>query len=679
MSQIINLMRKNHFLLIALNILILCPVLSQAQYIVDYKRQGDAYFAQQNYYAASVYYQKALNLLPDTTGKTYFFPYAQNGTFGRKKEKNAAEYQYLVYQLGEAFRNYKDYESASKWYEKAIQFKNNNFPLVKLWYAVCLRAGEHYDQALEQLNEFKSTYTADNDTSRFADLEIKSCQFAQDQMKYPRLADINKLPAPINDSGSNYAPAVVGSSLYFTSSRPLEGINSTKENPFVNKIYRAGISGEDDFGTPELNGLGTDTRTELAAASFSPAATRMYMTEWSEPKGKKAGPAHYVIAMSTKADSGSWSQPVPLSGGSVNVSGYDVKEPFVTPDGQSLVFSSNRPGGQGGFDLWYCPLDMDGKPSGDAVNLGPSINGTGDETSPYYDPRNRLLVFSSNGRVGMGGFDLYKSTGSLGQGNWTEPEDLGYPINSAKDDNFYFPGPDKGHFYTSSDRASVCCLELFNVKPSHIAITGTLYDCDTQKPLSGATVTLTDSLTQKAIGERTTGKSGKYRFEVINHKPLKLNFSKAGYFGKNMVVSTAELQASDTLFNRELCLKAFEVGKPIVIPNILYDFNKATLRPESMAVLDSLAIILEDNPKLVVQMSAHTDSIGSEKYNMDLSQRRAQSCVDYLISKGIPTDRMQAKGYGESMPIAPNSLPDGKDNPAGRQLNRRTEFTVLKD
>lgn len=671
-------MRKNNFLLIAVNILILCPIFAQGQYIVDYKRQGDDFYAHKNYYAAGVYYQKALNLLPDTTGKTYFFPYAQNGTFGKKKDKNAAEYQYLVYQLGEAFRNYKDYASAAQWYQKAIQFKNNNFPLARLWYAVCLRADQQYQQALEQLNQFKDSYASSNDTSRFADLEIKSCQYALEQLKYPRLAAINKLPVPINDSGSNYAPVVVGKDFYFTSSRPLKNVNSQKENPFVNKIYRAGIAGEMNFGEPEKNTLGTDVRTELAASSFSPAATRMYVTKWQQPKGKKDAPAHYVIAMSTKSDSGAWSVPVSLSG-EINAAGYDTKEPFITPDGQALLFSSNRPGGQGGFDLWYCPLNMDGTANGTAVNLGSTINTTGDEVNPYYDSHKKELVFSSNGRVGMGGFDLYKSMGRLDAGNWSGPEDLGYPINSAKDDNFYFPGVEKDHFYTSSDRESVCCLELFDVQPKQIAIAGTIFDCDTQKPLEGATVTLTDSLSDKTIGEQQTDDSGRYRFEVVNQKPLKLNFSKARYFGKNMTVTTGMLQAADTLFSRELCLKAFEVGKPIVIPNILYDFNKATLRPESMLVLDSLATILEDNPKLVVQMSANTDSIGTEKYNMDLSQRRAQSCVDYLISKGIPATRMQAKGYGETRPIAPNSLPDGSDNPEGRQLNRRTEFTVLKD
>jgi outer membrane protein OmpA-like peptidoglycan-associated protein/tetratricopeptide (TPR) repeat protein len=671
-------MKKAKLLLVVINILMLWPLTASSQYIVDYKKQGDQYFAQNNYYAAGVFYQKALNLLPDTTGKTYFYPYAQNGTFGKKKEKNAEQYQYLVYQLGEAFRNYKDYQSAEQWYSKVLQFKNNTFPLARLWYAVCLRADQKYREAIDELRQFQTSYTQQDEYSRRATLELKSCEYALDQMTYPRLADIRKLPAPINDSGSNYAPVLIGDSFYFTSSRPLNGINAQKENPYVNKIYRAEFSGEHSFNAPEVHSPTSDIHTELAAATFSPASTRMYLTEWQEQKGKKKGIAHYTLVVSKKSDSGAWSAPVNLSG-AANAEGYDTKEPFITPDGQYLIFSSNRPGGEGGYDLWYCPLDIDGMPSGDAVNLGPAVNTPGDETNPYFDPKKNLLIFSSNGRVGLGGFDLYKSNGNLSTGLWSPPEDMGYPINSAKDDNFYYPAAAKDHFYTSSDRQSVCCLELYNVGLKHIAIAGTIYDCDTQKPLPDATVTLTDSISNKVIKQVQTNGDGKYRFEVINRKPLKLNFAKDKYFAKNMVVTSGELQASDTLFSKELCLKAFEVGKPIVIPNILYDFDKATLRPESKSVLDSLANILEDNPKLIVQMSAHTDSVGTDEYNMNLSQRRAQSCVDYLISRGIPASRMQAKGYGETRPIAPNSMPDGSDNPAGRQLNRRTEFTVLKD
>ncbi len=673
-----SVMKKSTLFLTIISALCLLPLLSSAQYILDYKRQGDVYFAREDYFAAAVYYQKALNLLPDTTGKTYFYPYAFNGTFGKRQEKNSEKYQYLVYQLGEAFRKYKDYKSAEKWYDKALKFKNDKFPLARLWYAVCLRADKNYREAINQLEQFREQYTKQDEYNRQAALELKSCRFALDQMKYPRLTHIQKLPVPINDSGSNYAPAISGNNFYFTSSRPLKNIDRRKNNPFVNKIYSSELSGNNRFDAVSMIPLKIDKQTEVAAPAFSPAHTHLYFTEWRQPK-KKNETAGYVIAMSTKEEAGDWSTPIPLDK-TVNAEGYNTKEPFMTADGQYLIFSSDRPGGQGGYDLWYCSLNAEGMPEGDAVNLGAAINTKADETNPYYSTNTHILVFSSNGRIGMGGFDLYKTKGTIGNKDWSSPQNLGYPINSSKDDNFYYPiGSDSTQFYTSSDRHSVCCLELYNVQLKHTSIEGTVFDCDTQEPLSGTTVILTDSIGHHAIDKVVTDHTGQYHFKVIYHKPLKLKFSKSKYFTKNVEVSTGELNRADTLFSKSLCLKAFEIGKPIVIPNILYDFDKATLRPESKVVLDSLAKILKDNPNLIVQMSAHTDSVGTDEYNMKLSQRRAQSCVDYLAGKGIPSYRMKARGYGETRPIAPNSNPDGSDNPAGRQKNRRTEFTVLKD
>lgn len=672
-------MKKAKFLLILINILILCPLLAKSQYITDFKREGDRYFSTKNYYAAAVLYQKALNLLPDTSGKTYFLPYTHHTTFGKRKKKDSANYQYLVYRLGESFRLYHDYSSAAPWYEKSIQFKDNRFPLASLWYGVCLRTEGKYKAAIQQLKDFQALYAKQDQYSGRASLEIKSCEFALDQMTFPRLAKIQKLPAPVNDSGSNYAPAIANDSFYFTSSRPLPQVKRDKENPFINKIYVAGMQDETVSDTPQMKPLGSKINTEMAAPSFSPGGSRLYLTEWQQPaKRRDTTNAHYVIVMSKQNSDGTWGDPATLPA-PVNVTGYNTKEAFVTPDGQYLIFSSDRPGGQGGYDLWYCPLNLDGMPSGDAVNMGAVINSAGDETSPYYNSQKKILVFSSNGRIGMGGFDLYQSTGSLSSGDWSTPKDMGYPVNSAKDDNFYYPTGEKGGFYTSSDRESVCCLQLFDIQLSHIAIVGTIRDCDSSNALPGVKVTLTDSLSDKTIASQLTDDAGHYRFTVINRKPLKLSFTKYLYFSKNKIITTEDLQQVDTMFSSQICLNHFVIGKPIVIPNIEYDFNKATLRPESELVLDSLVQILKDNPKLIVQMRSYTDSIGSFDYNMKLSQERAQSCVNYLISQGIPAGRMSAKGYGKLDPIAPNSLPDGKDNPAGRQKNRRTAFVVLKD
>jgi OOP family OmpA-OmpF porin len=287
-------------------------------------------------------------------------------------------------------------------------------------------------------------------------------------------------------------------------------------------------------------------------------------------------------------------------------------------------------------------------------------------------------VFSSKGYTGLGGFDLFESAGIIGY--WGKPKNMSYPINSAKDDLYFYPDKgDQTKFSVSSDRESDCCLELFQVTDKRYMLAGLVVDCDTHLPLVGAKVTFVDSISKETLKEEVLDRGAKYAFQINTNRPYSLVIEKTGYFTKVVpVVRPSGKMVKDTLFSPDICLQAFEVNKPIVIKNILYDFNKADLREESKVVLNGLLKILKDNPKIKIELAAHTDSIGSDAYNNNLSQMRAQSCVDYITANGISTDRIFARGYGKTKPVAPNSMPDGKDNPDGRQLNRRTEFTVLK-
>jgi outer membrane protein OmpA-like peptidoglycan-associated protein len=316
---------------------------------------------------------------------------------------------------------------------------------------------------------------------------------------------------------------------------------------------------------------------------------------------------------------------------------------------------------------------------GPARNLGTVINTRDEEQAPFYDAEKKALIFSSDGRVGLGGLDFFSSEGDFG--NWGSPRNLGTPVNSAKDD-IYYTAVDKMHpmakGYISSDRESVCCLELFGIRKISRTINGLILDCDNNLPLTGAKVTLLDTILQKVLQQITLDETGHYSFEVEVKQHYKVMAEKENYFSKAIYVNTDGLVKIDSLMNPTICLKHFEIGKPIILKDIYYDFDKATLRPQSLIVLDTVVSIMRDNPNIIIEMSAHTDSKGKDAYNIKLSQRRAQACVDYLISKGIYTSRMIAKGYGKTRPIAPNTLPGGKDNPEGRQLNRRTEFKVLR-
>lgn len=661
-------MQNKRLFLILLIGLALFPILSNAQFIVDYKKDGDRYFDNGNYYAAAIYYQKALKIIPS---KDYFQPYNVFKTGTAKQKKDAKAYQYLLYKLGQSFRLYKDYESAEEWYRKVLQFNNDLFPLTRLWYGVTLRANSKYDSAIVELKQFKSDYSGQQKYVNKAKLEIASCEFAIEQLKYPRLAEIEELPQPINlEKGSEYAPVGIGDTLFFTSSRKLENINSRKHTPYINKLYIT-ITTDTGYSQVERMSVKSDKYGEEAAASLND--NRLYFTEWHN--GNK-GDGQYVIMMSTLGEKGTWSDPVKL-GHVVNQVDYSTKEASVTADGKYIVFASDRPGGSGGYDLWYAKLGTNGQPVGEAVNLGNTVNSEKDEVNPFYDAKEGKLIFSSNGRVGMGGFDLYFSQGALSDNDWTEPQNYGYPVNSSKDDNYYYPMEEKENkFYTSSDRNSVCCMDLYTVQLNDMKVIGHVYDADTHEPIKRVQTYLTDSLSGDTLGHLITKEDGYFHFPLINRRPLKMHFSHKVYGEKNIEITHAELKPVDSVYERDVYMKLV-INRPIRIENVYYDFDKASLREESLPSLDSLISLLTDHPEWRVEIGAHTDALGADEYNQWLSQQRAQSVVDYLTAHGVARDRLEAKGYGEKQPVAPNKNPDGSDNPEGRQLNRRTEFTII--
>jgi len=632
-----------------------------AQFNENDKALADKAFNNKDYYEAAFYYKKVasgLNLLPQPE-----VPFRSNG----KAPKNAKGFDkaYISYQLAESYRLYENYLEAEGWYFKVIDGENAaKYPLVRLWYGICLRANQHFDEAIKQLEQFKTDYKGTGNYIAIADKELANCHFAKEQYQYPALIDVVKMKGTINSDGSDYSLIINNGNRWITSSRIIKD-----DKKHLNRIYAV----KDSSTSPEMisfNNSDNKKEVEYGTPSIDPTGKRMYLTRWYK-EGSKTIHAIYV---STRTNN-EWATPVKLNT-NVNVDGFNSVQPFVTADGKRLFFSSNKPGGQGGDDIWVSDLDASGNPS-NSVNLGSTINTPLDEQAPYYDQSDKKLVYSSKGFVGLGGFDFFVSYESVGR--WSKPRNMGYPMNSAKDDLYYFPDDKNGRkSYLSSDRASDCCLDLFEVFDKKYVLTGIVTDCDTHSPLPGVKVSFVDSLSKDTIKQEVVGNDAKYTFNVTTKRPYNLILEKKGYFTKSLPVPSQGEMRKDTLLSPDICLQAFIVNKPIVIQNILYDFNKATLRPESQLILDGIVKIMTDNPKIKVELGAHTDSIGSDAYNIKLSQARAQACVDYMISKGVGDTRIFAKGYGKSRPIAPNSLPNGKDNPEGRQLNRRTEFTVLK-
>lgn len=636
---------------------------ANAQYNKDNpKAYGDRAFNNKDYYEAAFYYKKAADGLSLTTLQA--IPY-HAGEKSRKKPAKKEDRAYISYQLADSYRLYENYQEAEGWYYKVIEGNyESDFPLVRLWYGVCLRANQRFDEAIKQLEQFNSGYKGESKYKDIAQKEIKNCRFAKEQYKYPLLVDVVKLGGVYQSDGSDYSLIQRDGNSYFTSSRFVKN-----DKKHLNRVYYLAKNKTDVPVVINFKDDNSKNELEYGTPSLNETGKRIYFTRWY----KEGSKIQHAIYYSDWVDN-DWSAPKKMNS-NVNVDGFNSIQPFVTSDGLRLFFASNKPGGQGGDDIWVSYLNF----NGDAINstnLGSTINTEFDEQAPYYDLANKKLIYSSKGFIGLGGFDFFESHSKLDK--WSEPKNLGYPINSAKDDLYYLPNhDDTNKFYLSSDRESDCCLGIFGAVDKRHILSGIVYDCDTHTPLAGAKVSFIDSLTNDTLKQLVVGSTARYTFEVTTKRPYKLRLEKDGYFAKNVPVPESGRMSHDTLYNPDICLQIIHPDVPIEIKNVLYDFNKATLRPASKLVLDTLVTVLNDNPTIKVELASHTDSIGSNKFNDKLSLARAQSCVDYIISKGINETRIYAKGYGKRHPIAANSLPNGKDNPAGRQLNRRTEFTVL--
>ncbi|MVT09947.1 OmpA family protein [Chitinophaga tropicalis] len=581
--------------------LVSVTVISKAQFAYDYLKAADFYYKKADYSSATQYYEKYLAGSRTIVSHAVYKPYTAVQA-SKKSQAAVSTEQQAIYRLAESYRLLNDYSKAVPWYAEAMEFDKSAYPLAAYHYAVALRALSRHELAEKAFNYFLEFYTTQDTYRETAHRELQNLRFILSQLHRPDLSlyTVEKAPATLNTEGANYAPVWQGDSvLLFTSTRPDN--SAPKNHIYTNRIYGAAFNN----GTPDSIRrflLPQPKETEQGVIALSPDGNTLFLTRWSITDGKKRS-----VIYSSRKTGESWSEPVLLDT-IVNVAGYSAQQPFVTPDGKQLLYASDRPGGQGGFDLWVAELNAEGTPFF-TKNLGPVLNTAWNEQAPYYHAASGVLVFSTDGRVGMGGYDFFYSKDSAGA--WTTPENFGYPVNSVKDDIYFSSRGSKENIletvWLSSDREATCCLELFSLRKT------------VPPPPPPAP------------------------------KP------------EVPVVATVPPPAD----------------VPMVLDNVYYDFNMATLLPASYDALDKLVAMLQQHPAIVIELSAHTDSKGADELNQKLSEARARSCVDYLLSKGIDAARLQSKGYAATRPIAPNTHPDGSDSPEGRARNRRTEFKVL--
>lgn len=596
---------------------------------------------------------------------------------------------YFSYQLGFCYLYSRDYKQAEAHFKKTLDEASDKYPLAGYYYAQSLKYQGKYDEAKIAFGQFSAKNVPEKELLDKAKKEVEICDFAKELVANPNTFKINHIPADLNKPFTEFSPKVINGDFYYSSLNTDSILNGQF---FGNKLHLSHIykadkkDGQWTQGKPLATPLNNDIE-HTGNISFSEDGKRAYFTKCSA-KGERDVKCKIFISLFV---SNKWTTPVELGKG-VNDPEANNTQPAVAKtdvnDTDILYFSSNRKGGKGGYDIYYAEVKFNSATSGAATNAGNTVNTSGDEITPFYHEKSGSLYFSSNEHKSLGGFDIFMAKGSKNE--FELAQNVGFPLNSSADDTYFTSGEDKKTFYFVSNRVGIiglksetCCDDIFKAYNEFVPVFAVKGDIsgnykDEVTPLDGAKVTITDVTdgTEKIVAKDSLIGKTSYFFNLQPEKKYNIKFQKKDYFPEYASLTTVGLEESDT-FTTSVTLNKIVRNKAYNLAQIFYDYKSAKLRDESKAVLDTLFTMLVENPDLIIELSSHTDSIGSHNYNDNLSQGRAQSCANYLFDKGIPKERVLPKGYGKRVPVAPNSLPNGKDNPEGRQMNRRTEYKII--
>lgn len=552
-----------------------------------------------------------------------------------------------------------------------------------------------FELAMEKYKAFKTKLTPKDYSSIGPEInrKIEECKVGMELIKKPVKVFIDNLGDVINSINPDYCPIINADEtmLIFTSRR--ENTTGGKRDPQDEKFYEDIYIAYKENDNWTLNNAGKPINSDLhdATVGLSPDGQTLYVY-----KGENGGDIYFCTLKGKE-----WSKPERLEK-TINSKMHESSA-SLGPDGRTLYFVSDREGGVGGRDIYVSYLDKKGKWS-EAVNIR-ALNTQYDEEAVFIHPDGRTLYFSSKGHKGMGGFDIFKST--YENGVWSEPVNLGYPINTADDDVFFSISASGQHGYMSSARTGgigdqdIYIITFLMEKPmtgssednliawrtvpvketqvektlavstaSLTLLKGKILDEVTKQPVEAEIILTDNSKSEELATFKSNSATGKYLVSLPSGKNYGIAVKASGYLfhSENFDIPNA---AAYQEIEKDVYLKKIEVGKEIVLRNIFFDFNKATLRPESTAELERLAQLLKENASIKIEISGHTDNVGSAAYNKTLSEKRAKAVVDYLIGVGIDAGRLTFAGYGFDKPIAPNTTEEG------RQLNRRTEFKII--
>jgi len=663
----------NRMLLILIGSMILLQAKSQADKNLVL---ADKYFAAGDYFTAAGLYEQFLN--PPVKQK----PPTGFPLNSRKNSEGLTGGQVskvdILFKQAESYRLANYWLEASEKYKQCLEKDPAKYASGLYWYAVANRSLGNYTAAEENVNLFLQAYAEGNPYQQAAARELETLRFIKSQLARPDsvLYNFKKINASFGAQKGVYAPAsMMGDQLLITSTQS-DSIIKTGINPYHSRLFSVSLSEGSLQNMQPVTIDGIDISLNQGAACISASGNYLYFTQWTKENGK----ARSSVYFARKGDNG-WNTPTMLP--LVNLEGYNSKQPFCSADGKYLFFSSDRPGGFGQFDIWYAVI-REGGMIAEPVNAGPMLNSAVNEQAPFYHNSSTTLVFSSDRMPGMGGFDLFSAKGKGTE--WSSPENMGHPINSSRDDLYFFAG-EKSSLLTkaiiSSDRGSDCCLETYTVTKTdkNKMFAGEIRDCRDNEPVADAEVVMKDAAGKS--WRTTTGPDGKYAFELtgdIDHRLLTIGKEKYKEHTTDLAVvrSNDSGWLTDTLFNGVLCIEKKLVIKVENVVSVYFDFDKSELKDRGIVQLDSIYNVLVENPKATIQISGYTDGRGTVEYNKVLSDKRARTCADYLIQKGIDSGRVTFESFGACCPVEMELL-NGRDNAEGRSRNRRALININKD
>lgn len=592
---------------------------------------------------------------------------------------------------------------ALDYFEKSYRLNPRIEDDLNYWLAWCYHLNSRWDEAIRHYEEYhtflkarsKSNAAAIDDVKK----KIQECENGKIFSAKPERVFVDNLGPAINTQYPEYGPSISTDeeTIIFSARRPNStgGRRDPTDNGFYEDVYSS-VKSNGKWQTSKQLSKHVNTDDHDAAAGLSPDGNKLYVYRHIERDG---GDLYESILFGLD-----WEEPVHMNK-NINTK-FHESSVSLSYDGKRLYFVSDKDGGFGDRDIYYSEMDVNGE-WGVSKNIGPEINTRYAEEAVFVHPDGETMYFSSKGHNTMGGYDIFKS--KLVNGKWQKPENLGYPINGPDDDVFFvvsgsgnrayfasakaggygekdiyritFLGPEKAPILNTQDQLiSVIANPVNNLKAEAFVtaksskltlLKGVVLDALSGKPLESGIDLINNDKNQVLATFKSNSSTGKYLVTLPSGFNYGIAVKKEGYLfhSENFILpDTMQFQE----FVLDIKLKKIEVGNSIVLKNIFFDFDKSSIKAESANELARLVMLMNDNPNVKVEISSHTDDIGSLEYNQKLSENRSKAVTDYLISKGILSGRLISKGYGESQPIEKN------DTEQGRQHNRRTEFKILE-